>query len=60
MNKIVLGLLAALSLITLNAHAAVVGEEVQYKVGDSSFKGYIAYDNSSKAKRPGVLVVHEW
>jgi len=60
MNKIVLGLLAALSLVSLNAHAAVVGEEVQYKVGDTSYKGYLAYDNSSSARRPGVLVVHEW
>ncbi|MCG6976786.1 MAG: dienelactone hydrolase family protein [Acidiferrobacterales bacterium] len=60
MNKIVLGLLAVLSLVSANSHAAVVGEEVQYKVGDTSFKGYLAYDNSSSAKRPGVLVVHEW
>ncbi|KPK51777.1 MAG: dienelactone hydrolase [Thiotrichales bacterium SG8_50] len=60
MNKITIGMLAVLSLISVNSHAAVVGEEVQYKVGDATFKGYLAYDNSSSARRPGVLVVHEW
>jgi dienelactone hydrolase len=43
-----------------SATAAVVGEEVTYKAGDTTMKGYIAYDDAAKAARPGVLVVHEW
>ena len=40
--------------------AAIVGNEVSYRVGDTEMKGYIAYDDAIKTKRPGVLVVHEW
>lgn len=40
--------------------AAVVGNEVEYRAGDTVMRGYLAYDNISKAKRPGILVVHEW
>ncbi len=42
------------------AQAAVVGKEVSYHAGDTLLKGYIAYDDSIKGKRPGILVVHEW
>jgi dienelactone hydrolase len=42
------------------ALAAVKGEEVQYKAGDTVLKGYLAWDDAQKGKRPGVLVVHEW
>jgi dienelactone hydrolase len=41
-------------------YAAVKGEEVQYKDGGVVMKGYLAYDDAVKGKRPGVLVVHEW
>jgi dienelactone hydrolase len=40
--------------------AAVKTEVVTYKVGDTAFKGYLAYDDAVKAKRPGILVVHEF
>jgi dienelactone hydrolase len=42
------------------AQAAVKGEEVSYQEGDTVMKGYVAYDDSIKGKRPGVLVIHEW
>ncbi len=42
------------------ASAAVHGEEVSYTSGGSTMKGYLAYDDAAKGKRPGVLVVHEW
>ena len=40
--------------------AAIHGEEVDYKSGDTVMKGYLAYDDSISGKRPGILVVHEW
>ncbi len=40
--------------------AAIQGEEVLYQSGSTTFKGYLAYDDSSEEKRPGVIVVHEW
>ena len=42
------------------AQAAVVLKEVTYKDGDTALKGYIAYDDAMKDKRPGMIVVHEW
>lgn len=42
------------------ATAAVTGDEVTYSDGTTTLKGYLAYDASTDAKRPGVLVVHEW
>lgn len=40
--------------------AKVVGRVIEYKAGDTTLKGYLAYDDASSKKRPGVLVVHEW
>ncbi len=59
MNRI--GLLAVLALLSIPvAQAAVRGEAVEYKAGDTVLRGYLAYDDAVKGKRPGVLVVHEW
>jgi len=41
-------------------NAAAMGKEVEYKQGDVVLKGYLAYDDKIKGKRPGILVVHEW
>ncbi len=38
----------------------VKGEEVTYATDSTNLKGYIAYDENAKGKRPGVLIVHEW
>lgn len=58
MKRLIAG--AVVTFFCALAQAAVKGEEVQYKVGEQVFKGYIAYDDAKKDKRPGVLVVHEW
>ena len=42
------------------AYAAVQGKEVTYSANGTSLKGYIAYDDAVKGKRPGILVIHEW
>ncbi len=33
---------------------------VDYKQGDTTLEGYLAYDESKKGKLPGILVVHDW
>lgn len=55
-------LLAVLLLLCWNApvQGAVVGEEIKYSNGGVSMTGYLAYDDSIKEKRPGILIVHEW
>jgi dienelactone hydrolase len=35
-------------------------QELEYKVGDTTLKGYLAFPTGSVEKVPGVLVVHEW
>jgi dienelactone hydrolase len=42
------------------SHAEIIGKAIEYSTGNSTLKGYLAYDNTFKGKRPGVLVVHEW
>jgi dienelactone hydrolase len=35
-------------------------EAVQYKHGDVVLEGFLAYEKGTTAKRPGVVIVHEW
>ena len=42
------------------AFAQVHGDLVEYRQGDVLLEGYMAYDDSFKGQRPGVLVVHDW
>jgi dienelactone hydrolase len=53
-------LVVVLAFAAQAAQAAVKGEEVQYKAGNTVLKGYLAYDDAQQGKRPGVLVIHEW
>lgn len=43
-----------------DAVAAVRTETIDYRVGDETFTGFLAYDDAIEGGRPGVLVVHEW
>ena len=42
------------------ARAEVKTESVEYKQGDTVLQGFVAYDDATQGKRPGILVVHEW
>jgi dienelactone hydrolase len=59
MQRLVAGALLAL-LFTVPAHAAIREEPVTYKDGGTEMKGFVVYDDATKDKRPGVVVVHEW
>ncbi|MFA6243137.1 MAG: dienelactone hydrolase family protein [Candidatus Hydrogenedentales bacterium] len=52
--------LALLMICAVPAFAAIKTESVEYKDGDTVLEGYVAYDDASTAKRPGILVVHAW
>ena len=52
--------LASLVLPASVTRAEVKTREVEYTQGDTPLKGYLAWDDAAKGKRPGVLVVHEW
>ena len=59
MMRLCLGIMLALGGMGV-VLGAVQGEEVEYQANGTVLKGYLAYEDSVKGKRPGVLVVHEW
>jgi dienelactone hydrolase len=58
MKNIIPALLAAAC--AFSVQAKIVTQVVEYKQGDTTLEGYLAYDDSISGKRPGVLVVHQW
>jgi dienelactone hydrolase len=58
MKKLSLSLLAAVCAISVQAK--LVTKTIDYKQGDTTLEGYLAYDDSFSGQRPGVLVVHQW
>ena len=56
----ILALAASLSAFASVAFAAVKSRVVEYSQDGVLLRGYIAWDDAAKGKRPGVLVVHEW
>jgi dienelactone hydrolase len=59
MMKKILIALVALSFASA-AWAEVRSKEITYQDGDQQLKGYLAWDDAQKGKRPGIIVVHEW
>ena len=57
--KILAAMLLALVIAT-GAQAEMVTKTIEYKDGDVTLEGFLAYDAGITGKRPGVLVVHEW
>lgn len=53
-------MLIGLMMFAAAAHAAIQEKEVAYEANGTKLKGYIAWDDAVKGKRPGILVVHEW
>ena len=60
--------LAAVLLVTtffsfkeLKTSALVIKEEnITYTADGKTFNAFVAYDENTKGKRPGILVIHEW
>ena len=44
----------------VTVQAKLVTQTLEYKQGDATLEGYLAYDDSIVGARPGVLVVHQW
>jgi dienelactone hydrolase len=61
MKAVLLPLLAlSLVMITHPARAAIKTEMVEYKAGDTTLQGFLAYDDANTKPRPGVLLIHDW
>jgi len=59
MKKLLACIVLLLSVVSIS-QAQVVGKTVTYEDDGVTLNGFIAYDDSIKGKRPGVIVVHEW
>ncbi len=42
------------------AQAAIKTQVIEYKQGDATLQGYLAYDDAKTEKRPGIVVYHDW
>ena len=58
MKKLIPVLLA--TACTLSVQAKIATQTIEYKQGDTILEGYLAYDDATAGKRPGVLIVHQW
>jgi len=47
-------------LLVQTAFSQIKTETVEYKSGEDILEGYLAYDETTTDKRPGVIIVHEW
>ncbi len=57
----VLGLVGMMLVLpSVSSHASMVVKPVEWKIGDQTFAGKLIYDDVSKAKRPGLLMVPNW
>lgn len=54
------GVMVVAAAMALPAKGELVRQMVDYKDGDTQLAGYLVYQKDGPAKRPGVLVVHEW
>lgn len=52
--------LGVVLLIAAGAEGALKTQLVEYKDGEVTCEGYLAFDDAIAGPRPGVLVVHEW
>jgi len=58
MKRLYCALLVAASAFA--SRAAIHTEAVDYKEGDATLEGFVAYDDAIQGQRPGILIVHQW
>jgi len=57
---VIMAVLAGSFVVAQASGGDIHTESIRYKVDGQEFIGFLAYDKSSNARRPGVIVVHEW
>jgi dienelactone hydrolase len=62
MRKVLVLCILVVSMVVFEpkAQSKVVTNTVPYQHNSVNLQGYMAYDDSIRGKRPGILVVHEW
>jgi len=59
-TRILVAALCGAVLAASSAHAAVKEQTVEYKLGDTTLQGWLVYDDTTKGKRPGVVIYPAW
>jgi dienelactone hydrolase len=59
-KAVVIAVAVTMWMVATAASAEVKTRIIDYKQGDTALQGFLAWDDATPAKRPGVLVVHEW
>jgi dienelactone hydrolase len=59
MRTIMAAAFCAIAIVT-SANAAIKEDPVTYTDGQTTMKGFVVYDDATTAKRPGIIMVHEW
>jgi dienelactone hydrolase len=49
-----------LLMLTQSIQAKLHTETIEYRQGATVLEGFLAYDDSFRGTRPGILVIHEW
>ncbi|MDO9181549.1 MAG: dienelactone hydrolase family protein [Bacteriovorax sp.] len=57
--KLIVGVLL-IGLMAMTAEAKINLEKIEYKSGDKTFEGVVAFDSAIKGKKPGIIVFHNW
>ena len=61
MNRTVqIALISIVILLAANASAGIITKTVEYTHEGVTLEGYLAYDDTTSLKKPGILVVHQW
>ena len=47
-------------LFAATAQAALHREKLEYEQGNAALEGYLAYDDTFKGPRPGIVLFHDW
>ena len=59
-RSILLPVILSTMLASLQAHAAIKVEPVEWQVGGETFSGRLVYDTEGDARRPGLVLVPNW
>lgn len=46
--------------VAVTARAEVATRVLEYKIGEATYEGFLAWDDAVKTPRPAILVVHDW
>lgn len=59
-TKLISCAMMSIVLLPTGLLAEVKTQTLEYKDGDTVMEGFLTYDDASKERRPGILVVHDW